>query len=70
MYRGSWKATVCGITKSRTRLNDFHFQISALVSLVRLVASHFGNLFINTFEDLPWVKKFFNYDAWFSLWSK
>ena len=65
MYRGSWKATVRGVTKSRTHLNDF--QISALVSLVRLVASHFGNLFTNTFEDLPWVKKFFNYDAWFSL---
>ena len=62
MYRGSWQATVRGVTKSRTHLNDFHFQISALVSLVRLVASHFGNPFTNTFEDLPWVKRLSNYD--------
>ena len=24
--RGAWRATAHGVTKSRTRLNDFHFQ--------------------------------------------
>ena len=26
MDRGAWQATVLGVTKSRTRLSDFHFQ--------------------------------------------
>ena len=25
MDRGAWRATVCGVTKSRTQLSDFHF---------------------------------------------
>ena len=28
MDRGTWQATVHGVTKSRTPLNDFHFPIS------------------------------------------
>ena len=27
MDRGTWQAIVCGVTKSRTCLNDFHFNI-------------------------------------------
>ena len=32
MDRGVWQATVHGVTKSRTRLSDFHFHWTGVVS--------------------------------------
>ena len=34
MDRGAWRATVHGITKSQTRLKDFHFQEQGIRSEV------------------------------------
>ena len=35
MDRGAWQATVHGVTKSRTGLNDFHIHIQSLNSTVK-----------------------------------
>ena len=38
MHRGAWRATVHGVTKSRTQLSDFHLcsSVAALASLLLL----------------------------------
>ena len=43
MHRGAWQATVHGVAKSRTRLNDFHFSLSLLIDWRAIVSlpAHF-----------------------------
>ena len=36
MNRGAWQATVQGVTKSQTRLSDFHFHISIFQMLLQI----------------------------------
>ena len=37
MDKGAWQATVHGVTKSRTRLRDFHFTSPYLLLLVMVL---------------------------------
>ena len=39
MDRGAWRATVHGVTKSRTRLSDWHVHVGHLASCLQLMPS-------------------------------
>ena len=46
--RGAWYATVCGVTKSRTRLSDFTFSLSLFILVVPICIPTNSHLFFST----------------------
>ena len=46
--RGAWYATVCGVTKSRTRLSDFTFSLSLFILVVPIYIPTSSHLFFST----------------------
>ena len=46
MDRGAWRATVCGIAKSRTRLSNQHYME------IKLLEGSFGFFFFSSFLNV------------------
>ena len=53
MDRGAWWATISGVTKSQTRLNDFHFHCFILLQNAPAWPGIHGFLFVNCLLSLP-----------------
>ena len=61
MDRGAWRATVCGIAKSRTRLSNQHYME------IKLLEGSFGFFFFSSFLN---VYVYISWSSWLCMFNK